>query len=187
MDNMVQYTTAQSVNDLKGILKLQSINLPANISEKEAKEQGFVTVHHEYDLLAAMNDPYPHIIAKAGGQVVGYALVMLPSFGDQIEVLKPMFQMINQLSYKGSSLKEAAYFVMGQVCVAKSHRGQQVFQGLYHKMREEMSLHFKYLITEIATRNTRSMRAHEKVGFETIHVFKDATEEWALVGWDWTS
>ena len=181
----VQFTTAQTPKDLEQILALQSINLPVNISKEEATKQGFVTVHHNYDLLAAMNQPYPHIIAKAADAVVGYALVMLPSFSDQVEVLKPMFQTINSLTYLDQPLNQMTYFVMGQVCVAKDFRGQQVFSDLYQKMKTEMSSHFDCIVTEIATRNTRSIRAHEKVGFETIHIYEDETEEWAIVAWDW--
>jgi len=182
---MVKFTTAQTKKDLEQVLNLQYLNLPKNISAQEAIQQGFVTVHHDFDLLEAMNSPHPHIIAKANDQVVGYALVMLPSFGDKVEVLKPMFQMISGLDYKGKPLVEAAYFVMGQVCVSKDFRGQQVFSGMYHKMKEEMSPHYDCIVTEIAIRNTRSMRAHEKVGFKTIHIFEDETEEWAIVAWDW--
>ncbi len=182
---VIQFTTAQTPQDLEQILALQSSNLPTNISKEEAQQQGFVTVQHHYELLAAMNQPHPHIIAKANETVVGYALVMLPSFSDQIEVLKPMFQTINSLTYLEQPLHEVPYFVMGQVCVDKNFRGQQVFSGLYQKMKREMSPHFDCIITEIATRNTRSMRAHEKVGFETIHIFEDETEEWVIVAWDW--
>jgi RimJ/RimL family protein N-acetyltransferase len=39
--------------------------------------------------------------------------------------------------------------------------------------------------TEVATRNTRSMRAHERVGFTVLERYRDATDEWALLRWDW--
>ena len=183
---MIEYTVAKTRGDLQQILVLQSTNLPVNISTEEAKDQGFVTVHHHYDLLESMNQPHPHIIAKAEGQVVGYTLVMLPEFGRRIPVLLPMFDKINQLIYEGIPLRESGYFVMGQVCVAKAFRGKGVFAGLYQKMKEKMSIHFKYILTEIATRNTRSMRAHQKVGFKTIHCYKTDSEEWAIVLWDWS-
>lgn len=183
---MVTFTTAQTQEELEEILALQAINLSTSVSRREAQEQGFVTVHHDYPTLAAMNEPYAHIIAKAEDKVVGYALVMLPAFGDQIEVLTPMFQKINQLSFKGQSLQKMSYFVMGQVCIAKAYRGLGIFKGLYNTMRTKMSPHFDCIITEVATRNTRSARAHEKVGFETIHTFEDATDEWAVIAWDWT-
>jgi len=181
----IDYTTASSQDDIQQILQLQWINLPKNISDQEAKEQGFVTVHHDEAILSAMNEKFQHVIAKHEGKVVGYTLVMLPEFGDKVPVLTSMFEKINQLSYNKNPLKNTPYFVMGQVCVDKDYRGQGVFAGLYQKMKEEMSPHFDCIITEIATRNTRSMRAHEKVGFETIHVFSTPDEEWAIVAWDW--
>ena len=182
---MIKYTTATSPYDIEQILQLQWANLPKNISDQEVKDQGFVTVHHEESILTAMNEKFQHVIAKHDGSVVGYALVMLPEFGDKIPVLKPMFDKINTLSYKRKPLKKTPYFVMGQVCVDKAYRGKDVFKGLYQKMKTEMSTHFDCIITEIATRNTRSIRAHEKVGFQSIHIYSTNEEEWAIVGWDW--
>lgn len=182
---MIQYTTASTQADIQQILQLQWINLPSNISAEEAKDQGFVTVHHEESVLTAMNEKFQHIIAKHDNTVVGYALVMLPEFGDSIPVLTPMFDKINQLTYNDKPLKKTPYFVMGQVCIHKNYRGQGIFMGLYQQMKIEMADHFDCIITEIATRNTRSMRAHEKVGFETINIFSTPEEEWAIVAWDW--
>ena len=39
----------------------------------------------------------------------------------------------------------------------------------YAKHKELMAKEFEVVITEIALRNTRSMAAHKRVGFETIH------------------
>jgi RimJ/RimL family protein N-acetyltransferase len=41
-------------------------------------------------------------------------------------------------------------------------------------------------VTEVAARNTRSLRAHARVGFEPLHVYPDATtgEEWHVIGLD---
>ena len=183
---MVKFTTAQSDQDLHQILALQQSNLPKNLSNAEAQNQGFVTVHHDWSTLKAMNETYSHIVAKQDNQVVAYALVMLPEFADSIPVLRPMFNKIDGLTFAGGLLRQIPYFVMGQVCVAKSFRGQGVFAGLYKTMKREMVNDFRCVITEIATRNTRSRRAHEKVGFETLHIYKTSDEEWAIVGWNWT-
>ena len=179
------YTTAQNNTELQQILDLQWINLPQNISSKEAKEQGFVTVHHDMELLAAMNVPHPHVIAKDGDKLVGYTLVMLKEFGNKVPILLPFFEKINGLTYRGERLRDVSYFVMGQVCVDKNYRGKGIFAGLYRQMKKEMSSHFQYVITEIATRNIRSIRAHEKVGFETVHIYSTEVEKWAIVSWDW--
>ena len=182
---MIHYTTAKHDQDLRQILKLQQANREQDISQKEAIEQGFVTVSHEFDILEAMNKPYPHIIAKSQGTVIGYTLVMQRTFEKKIPVLVPMFEMINAIEYQGELLKDVTYFVMGQVCIDKSCRGQGVFRGLYQKMKEEMSPHFKYIITEVAIRNTRSMRAHKKVGFKTIKEYQADGENWAIILWNW--
>jgi len=182
---MILYTTSKTTEELQQILDLQESNLPITISKEEAKDQGFVTVHHTMDILSAMNRKYQHVIAKDGDQVIAYALVMLQEFSDEVSVLSPMFNKMNTLSFKGKALTECSYFVMGQVCVAKGYRGQGVFNGLYQKMKQQMSPFFECIVTEIATRNTRSMRAHEKVGFKVIDIFSTDVEEWAIVAWDW--
>ena len=183
---MVRYTTATTQEELQQILDLQESNLSITVTQEEAQEQGFVTVHHNMEILSAMNQKYQHVIAKDGDQVVGYALVMLQEFSDEISVLSPMFTKINTLFFKNQALTDLSYFVMGQVCVAKGYRGQGVFNGLYQQMKKEMGSLFDCIVTEIATRNTRSMRAHEKIGFEVVDIFSTEKEEWAIVAWDWT-
>lgn len=181
---MVTYGISSTEEELKGILELQQINLQKSITADELKSQGFVTVEHDLDLLTRMNSPYGHIIAKEDDKVVGYTLVELPEWKYEIPVLIEMFDQIDSITYEGESLGESKYFTMGQVCVAKSHRGQGVFAGLYAEMKRRMSPDFDYIITEIASRNYRSLRAHEKIGFEVIKIYKIGDgEEWVLVLW----
>ena len=39
-------------------------------------------------------------------------------------------------------------------------------------------------VTEIATRNRVSVRAHERMGFEALSTYSDGREEWVIVAWD---
>jgi|AntRauTorckE5430_2_1112549.scaffolds.fasta_scaffold04638_5 ribosomal protein S18 acetylase RimI-like enzyme len=183
----ITYTQVKTVNELHQILALQAANLSKNISEEEAKSQGFVTVQHDFELLDAMNKPFAHIIAKDGEKVVGYALVMLRSFADKIPVLFSMFDMINKAVFNEKSVNDSTYFTMGQICIDKNYRGQGLVENLYKTMQKHYANDFQYLITEITARNTRSTKAHSKVGFEELKVFTDETsgEVWQLVIWDW--
>lgn len=183
----IVFKAAESEEELQQILALQQINLPKNISQEESRDQGFVTVEHDFPLLSSMNESAPQIIASAAGKVIGYALVMLEHFSSQIPVLIPMFKMLSTLSYQGKSFEEYRYYVMGQVCVDKAFRGQGLFDGMYHEQRRQLSGKYDFVVTEVATRNTRSMRAHERVGFETIHIYTDQNhgEEWAIILWNW--
>ena len=141
-----------------------------------------MSIEHEFSLLKDMNADYPHIIAKSGDEVIGYALVMLRKFGNMIDVLLPMFERINVLDWKGKSMADSSYFIMGQVCVAKDFRGKGVFSGLYTEMKKRMKGDFDYLVTEVASRNARSMRAHTKVGFELmLNYVVEEDEEWNII------
>ncbi|MCC6724727.1 MAG: GNAT family N-acetyltransferase [Saprospiraceae bacterium] len=179
------FTTIASDEDIRQVLALQQANLSTRVSADVAQSQGFVTVQHDFDLLKAMNEAIPQVIAKDGDQVVGYALVMLPSFQDLIPVLKPMFLMFENIDYKEKRVVDYQYYVMGQVCVGEGYRGMGVFDGLYQKHKELYSHRFDFVATEIASRNTRSIRAHQRVGFQTIHTFEDETDHWEIVVWDW--
>ena len=70
-----------------------------------------------------MHLAYPHIIAKCGNEVVGYALCMHPKFANEIELLKPMF-----LEMESLVPKVRDFMVMGQVCVAKDFRKKRGVQ-----------------------------------------------------------
>lgn len=181
----VRFTTIQSDEDIRQVLALQQANLSTKVTADVAASQGFVTVQHNFDLLKQMNEAIPQVIAKDGDQVVGYALVMLPSFQDLIPVLKPMFLLFDSLDFLGKKVSEYQYYVMGQVCVAEGYRGMGIFDGLYHHHRTLFEGKFDFVVTEIASRNTRSIRAHQRVGFKTIHTFQDATDHWEIVVWDW--
>lgn len=111
---------------------------------------------------------------------------MLKEFSIKLPVLTPLIDVVEELSYGEVALRNATYFVMGQICVAKSYRGQQVFAGLYKHLREQMQPHYTYVVTGVAQRNTRSIRAHTKVGFTSILKFTAPTgEKWDILLWDW--
>ena len=181
---MITFDVARSEEDLHQILQLQKLNLKTEISDQTKKDQGFLTVNHKFEELKLMYDSTAQIVARHDGKIVAFALAMLPELGKLISDLKPMFDILSGLSWKSSSLKKYRYYVMGQICVDIDFRGQGVFDGLYQKHKEVYSLDYKLCVTEISTSNTRSQRAHERVGFETIHVHVDHVDEWNVVVWE---
>jgi ribosomal protein S18 acetylase RimI-like enzyme len=132
-----------------------------------------------------MNNEAKHIIAVDNDKVVGYALTMLKEYKNLIPVLVPMFAVFESIEYENTKLNNVNYYVMGQVCVADTHRGKGIFKALYEKHKEVYASKFDLLLTEVSSSNLRSMRAHEKVGFKTINTFKDATDEWNILSWNW--
>ncbi len=180
---MIQYTVAKTFSDFEGILKLQAVNLPSNISNDEAQKEGFVTLVHDIELLELTNSPYPHIIAKDKDKIVGYALVTTIDKVPHIPLLQSTLVDLNGVAYKDAIILESNFFIMGQVCIDKSYRGQGIFQELYQNMKIQMSSDFEFIITEISINNPRSIKAHKKVGFEILKVHEDNGGDWAIVGW----
>ena len=180
-------TTVQSDADVQGILALQQANLRKNVPADVQADQGFVTVEHDPVVLTRMNQAAPSVIAKDDDIVVGYALTMLPEFGTDIPELLPLFNLINTLTYKEKPVRDYQWYVMGQVCVAEGYRGQRIFDRMYEHHREVYDNQYQLLITDISANNIRSLRAHARVGFKTLHEFHDSTigETWVVVAWDW--
>ena len=180
-------TTAQTTADLEGILALQQRNLSRNVPPDVQREQGFVTLQYTLPQMQKMHELGPSVIAKDNGSVVGYAITAMPGIRPFIPELETLFEMLNTIQYEGKPLSHYSYYVVGQVCVADSYRGSGLFDQLYNHHRAVYSDQFRLFITDISARNTRSLRAHERVGFQPVHYFHEpgADEEWALVVWDW--
>jgi len=180
-------TTVKNDDDVRGILALQQKNLKKNLSPEQIQSQGFLTVEHKFSVLKAMNDAQPSVIVKDGDTVVAYCLAMFPQFRNDVPELIALFDTIDDIDYDGQTLKDFKYVVMGQVCVGEGYRGMGFFDGMYQKLREELSAKFELCVTDISTNNSRSLKAHARVGFIPMKDFHDAIldEVWRVVVWNW--
>ena len=182
---MLIVTTTSGIADLQQIHSLQKENLKSNISKEEMLSQGFVTVNHSMEILEMMHRLAPSIIIKDNDKVVAYALTMLCECKNLVPELKSMFIGFDSLNWRGKRLNEYDYYVMGQICIDKAYRGRGLFELLYLKHKEIYESDFDFIITEVATRNSRSMKAHKRIGFETVHMHQDELDEWEVIIWDW--
>ncbi|TVP51441.1 MAG: GNAT family N-acetyltransferase [Mongoliibacter sp.] len=176
--------TSDTEEELQGILQLQAVNHANSLT---SVADGFVTVRHHLEDLKKMNAIAPHIIVKDGPKIVVYILAMTSECKEDIPVLKPMFEQFDQILYKGSNVSDYQYIVIGQVCVDQDYRGKGLLDLAYAFYKETHKGNFHFGITEIATRNQRSIRAHQRIGFKEIHQFTDSLpENWSIVLWDWS-
>ena len=65
----IEIDVVKGDDDLERILALQRRNLTFS-------EDGFVTVHHTFDVLSAFHALMPSVVARHRGDVIGYALSM---------------------------------------------------------------------------------------------------------------
>jgi len=181
----IEITQANSQEELIEILKLQEKNHRETISLEEGLKNGFLSVRHDLKLLEEMNAKSPQIIAKADQKVVAFAMVMLDDFKFSLPALVPLFKTLDEVFYKGKLITQYKYYVMGQICIDEKFRSKGIFDKLYLKHKEVYSGQYEICVTEISSRNLRSMKAHKRVGFEVVHTFKDDLDEWNVVVWNW--
>lgn len=182
---MVTIKLVETDAELAGIRHLQEINLKRNVPKDEAETQGFVTAEYSIEILKLMHDIGPSVIAKDGDEVVGYVIVTTKAIKPHHDFLAAFFDELDQIDYKGQSLKEVNYALSGQLCVAKSHRGQGLSTKLYNFCRDSYRSKYPYCITDIDVVNVPSIKAHEKVGFcelRTVHYWEVT---WKIIIWDW--
>ncbi|MGB4771184.1 MAG: GNAT family N-acetyltransferase [Chitinophagaceae bacterium] len=172
--------------DLQGILSLQQANLKQHLSPEEVASQGFVTVVHDMDLIKRLNDQENHIIARDGDKVVGYTLAMTREAKKDIPVLVSLFDQLETIPLGNEMLADYQYIVVGQVCVDKDYRGQQVLDRCYAAYRDAYEKKYALAVTDIVSTNLRSRKAHQRIGFRELKLFTDeAGTEWVIVVWDW--
>ncbi len=175
------YKRATTLDELNQILAIQRRNIKNGLDKAELAKEGFISVHHDLGILKKMNDACPHIIAKDGDKVAGYALAMLRNFKDDIAILKPMFAVADEM------LPQKKYIVVGQICIDKPYRKMGLFKGMYRFYQQELQGQFYCLFTEVATENQRSLNAHLGVGFKVLKTQVVDGVSWELINWEWNA
>jgi GNAT superfamily N-acetyltransferase len=181
---MLHATTVTTPEELEQIYRLNRQNLKQHMDADTRAVEGFVSWLYSPQLLQQMHALAPSIIVKDNDEVVAYALTTLKEAASFHADLATMFNNLRHVQYRGRPLSEHSFYCIGQICVAKSHRGQGLVNLLYQKHREEYAARFPFVLTEISTGNPRSLKAHEKTGFITIHTYEDQQDQWNVVVWE---
>jgi ribosomal protein S18 acetylase RimI-like enzyme len=177
----------ETEQELIGLKQLQTNNLRRLVGEEEAMKEGFVTSEYSLSLLQKMHDVYPSIIVKEAEEVVGYTIVTNKAVYGEHPELDHLFTTLDATEYKGKLLKDVNYILIGQVCVGKTHRGQGWVPKMYELYKNLHAKNYDYLVTDISQANKRSIRMHQKIGFETIGVIEQVGSGWDIVLWNWNA
>jgi hypothetical protein len=180
----IVFEVAFTEQHFEQILQLQKQNLFSAINEEQQAQQGFVFAEHTISLLKMMAAHLPQVMAVSNSKVVGYNLAMPVSMKNEIPSLVPMFTEFERSQYKGRPLATYNFMVGGQVCVDQDFRGQGLLRRLYHETRNRLPTGYQLCVTEVAARNSISLKAHQKMGFEVVSTYHDGKELWQVVVWD---
>ena len=173
----VEYRPAETLAELEQILQLQAQNLPDALTPEQRARQGFVTLRYTAEQLMAMKDHCPQVIAMEEDLLIGYALCLHPGLQQLMPELSPLFSLV-----EGKYPLKEGYRVMGQICIREGHRGLGHFPGLYHCLKQRVAP--MPLITEISLLNTRSLKAHSRIGFRKLGRRMEGGQPWEVVIWE---
>jgi RimJ/RimL family protein N-acetyltransferase len=172
--------------ELHQIAALSEANLSTSLSAETKAKEGFVSWSYDFDILRAIHAIVPSVIVKDNDVLAAYALTLTTACSSIYPNMAASEALLSSIPYKGRPLGEQRYYLMGQICIAESYRGQGLVGMLYEYHRQQFSPAFDFIVTEISTANPRSLKAHQKVGFRIIKTHRDDQGEWDTVLWDWS-
>jgi hypothetical protein len=172
--------------EITALLKLQSDNLKVNLDVQTIDSQGFVSFVYTPKIIEDMMKEEPQIVVKDKALIIGYALTTTLNYGKTLSLIEPLVEMSRTLNFHDKPLSAFKFYIMGQVCVRAGYRGVGVFDSLYQGHKQFLSEKYDCIITEIADENKRSLAAHRRIGFQTIHKYFDDVSQkyWHVVLWD---
>lgn len=173
--------------ELVQVAALCQENLSVNISAETKAKEGFVSWVYTANILRALHTIAPSVIVKDGEVVAGYALTLTPASRVVYPHMENTLHHISALEYKGRPISTYRFYLMGQICVRKAYRGQGVVDLLYEGHRKFYSTQYDLLVTEISSANPRSMKAHQRAGFQVIDTYLGNGEEWDVVLLDFSN
>lgn len=183
MHAMITLDLATTDAHFQQILDLQRRYHAGTLTRDVQVREGFVFAEHSAPLLRRMSAELPQAVVLSDDVVVGYCLTLPRSLHHEVPAIAPMFEQFSRCAYRGRPLLACTFLVGGQVCVDRAYRGRGLMGRLYEHVRRSAPSEYELCVTEIATRNQVSIRAHAKVGFEEIGQYSDGREEWVIVAW----
>jgi hypothetical protein len=182
---MTSICRVSSRDELVKMKQLQLDNVRRNLGAEDAVKSGFLTAEYSVEFLESMHDICPSVIAKCGDDVIGYIIAYTKGMYGSHDLLDSLVEAANVVEYKESFLKDVDYILCGQLCVHKNFRGIGLSTRMYDYFRREFSGRYIYCITDVASDNVPSLRAHAKVGFKTVSSDNYGDILWHVVLWDW--
>ena len=156
-------------NHFEIIQQMIASNLIQNIDRNAQENEGFLIANFTKDALKKFHEICPILLAMERNEVLGYVIV-----GNEKSVgIDPIIDAMikegkNQVEGTDLPMSNKHIFVI-QACVKKAHRKKGVFRQLYASLIAKYKNTHGLILTEVVSHNKRSLKAHQQLGFETLH------------------
>lgn len=180
---MIQ-TRRAKVQDISGVIELQSLYLYANLSEKE-RTAGFVTTPFTQEQIRQIVQSDGLFIAEDNGKIIAYAYAGDWTYFAQWPIFPFMTARFPQLHFKDWNITTENSFQYGPVCIDLPNRGKGLLNQLFEEMRLAWVEKYPLSITFINQVNQPSIKAHtQKLGWEIIDDFNFNNKQYYGLAFD---
>ena len=156
--SVVEYRKA-SPAEYGAILRLQSANFIANLSEDERKS-GFLSAQFTPEQTARLAEDLGTTLAVVDDQVAGFLCAFRKEFPTGSPVIAKMLESYDRLNLEGRSLSAFKSYIYGPVCIGREYRGQGLLRGLYKAQKKDLAGQFEIGVAFVARSNPHSLSAH---------------------------
>lgn len=169
--NMIEYKVADDA-DIEGARLLLDENFRGTLDTDEMKD-GFISVRFSFDDLKEMANDGITIVARAGDKIAGVLCTQTCDYNlRKVPLGARLIGAMQDKLISGVPIEADKSLVCGPVCISKDFRGQGVLVKLYDALKIAAAGKFTTGLTLVSQANPRSIRAHEKLGFEKIETFE---------------
>jgi len=156
--SLVEFRRAAAI-DYPHILRLQSANYIANLSEEERKE-GFLSAQFTSEQTAQIAQDLGTMVAVVDGSLAGFLCAFRNEFETGSPVIAKMLGSYDRMRFDGRSLSSFESYIYGPVCIGREYRRRGLLRGLYEAQKRDLAGQFEIGVAFVARTNLHSLQAH---------------------------
>ena len=145
--------------DYGGILRLQSENYIANLSEAQ-REQGFLSAQFSAEQIAQIAEDLGTMVAVVDGRIAGFLCAFRKEFETGSRVIAEMLRCYDVLRFEDRPLSAFKSYIYGPVCIGRDYRGAGLLRELYEAQKGDLAGKFEIGVAFVARNNPHSLSAH---------------------------
>jgi len=145
--------------DCAAILRLQSANYIANLSDEERKD-GFLSAQFTLEQTAAMAEDPGTMVAVVDNSLAGFLCAFRREFDTGSPVIAKMLDSYDRVTFEGKPLSSFNSYMYGPVCIAREHRRRGLLRGLYEAQKKDLAGRFEVGVAFVSRSNPHSLQAH---------------------------
>ena len=145
--------------DYPAILRLQSENFIANLSQEERTE-GFLSAEFSREQVAKLAEDLGTSIATIDAKVVAFLCAFRSEFDHGSPVIAKMLDTYPLVTFDGKPLSSYNSYIYGPVCIDRAYRRRGALRGLYEAQQQDLAGQFDIGVAFVSRSNPHSLNAH---------------------------